>query len=74
MIGLSRILVLLYHYFSILKYNSDVASWSCRINGFNKNIIFGIKCYFKKYPFQMIGIIFLLFIITFSMSIWLSEY
>jgi len=44
------------------------------MNGFRKKVIFGVKCYFKKYPTKLISIIFIILILIFSIAVRVVEY
>ena len=72
--GLLKIASLLYHYFANLSFNNDVSFRCCRINGFRKNNVFGIKCYYQKYPLKFIAVNFTVLLLVFSIAVRVMEY
>lgn len=52
----------------------DVGNLKSKINGFRKGIIFGIKCYFTRYPLVLITVLFTLFIMLFALAVRYMEY
>ncbi len=57
-----------------ISYNSDTADRVCRINGFNKGLMFGLKSLFKKRPITLLLSIFMALMCVFAIVLRICEF
>lgn len=55
-------------------YQIGYGKLNSRINGFERDIIYGIKCLFKKNPIKLLMIIFIINLFVFAIGIRITEY
>lgn len=55
-------------------YQTEYGKLNSRINGFERDIIYGIKCLFKKNPIKLLMIIFIINLFVFAIGIRITEY